>query len=249
MGWFTDVEEDASSLFYTAYTYRTDGVTTKTGPTTFSFAPAAGAANKEITLWAAVRDSNGAESDRVTINVKVGAVPPDKGGETKEGFIEEADGWYYYINNEPAAAGFYEVDGLWRAVGDGGRLYIAGFHEIDGVWRYILNGGILSPPGIYQIDIYWRYILDGGILAEQGFYETDGVWRYVLNGAIVAPAGWYDNLDGHRRYAADGGLLLPEGWHTIDGEEHYILNGSIPASGWVEVDGVLIQFDEYGVPL
>jgi hypothetical protein len=167
----------------------------------------------------------------------------------KDGFIEEEGGWYYYINNERAAPGFYEVDGYWRAIESDGRLYDQGFHEIGGYWRYILNGAIVSPPGIYQTDIYYRLILDGGIMAVAGFHEVDSIWRYVLNGAIVAPVGWYENLDGYLRYVADGGLLLPQGWHEIDGVWRYILNGSIPASGWMEVDGILFLFNELGVPI
>jgi hypothetical protein len=70
-----------------------------------------------------------------------------------------------------------------------------------------------------------------------------------MDGSAVPYVGWHFNLYGYTRYISDNGLLLNQGWHYLDGSDRYILSGSVPASGWVEVDGVMMLFDDLGLRL
>jgi hypothetical protein len=147
----------------------------------------------------------------------------------KNGLVQDADGWYYYVNNV--------------------KQELTGFHLAVDAWRYFLPGGLLCPPGFYQIGYYWHYIAEGGLMLPPGFYLIDGFYRYIVDGSIVAPPGWY-TVDGLKHYIKEGAILLPPGWFTTpDGVNRYFLEGGIPATGTHVVEGVTYQFDELGAPI
>jgi hypothetical protein len=183
------------------------------------------------------------------------------------GFVPEADGWYYYINGEKQT-GYLLADYFWRYLdpAEGGRLAY-GWKPVDGVLRYFAEGGIMlygwhtveeqerffgegSVPleGFHVVDGAWRYFYQYGIPATRGCYEVEGYLRFFGERGEMYPPGLY-HMESGWRYISEGSIAGPAEWRELGGLLRYLADGGLLLPpGWYEIEGHLRYIKEGSIP-
>ncbi|MBQ9562071.1 MAG: N-acetylmuramoyl-L-alanine amidase [Lachnospiraceae bacterium] len=178
--------------------------------------------------------------------------------ETKSGWVQESDGWYYYQDGEALTGWFQDpANGRWYYLGTSGRMatgwqdiggrtyYLnpggsmaTGWKQIDGSWYYFNPGGSMAR-GWVQIDGRWYYLRDDGVMAT-GWEKVNGKWYYLNPGGSMV-AGW-KQIEEKWYYFNDNGSLRT-GWLSYKGSWYYLNPGGPMTAGWKQIAGKWYYFD------
>ncbi|MBQ9148081.1 MAG: D-alanyl-D-alanine carboxypeptidase family protein [Oscillospiraceae bacterium] len=176
------------------------------------------------------------------------------------GWVQEAEGRYYYDDWGKPVSGWQEIDSQTLYFREGGLL-ATGWTEIDGQSLYFRENGLLAT-GWTEIEGI-RHCLDENGLPVSGWF-ADATGRYYLDGKGIPTVGWlelegktyYFNENGHpsagrtvienTTYVFDDGGALTSGWYEDDSGTYYVLENGTTATGWVELDDLRYYLDEDG---
>jgi glucan-binding YG repeat protein/murein tripeptide amidase MpaA len=174
--------------------------------------------------------------------------------QAKEGWVQEGEYWYYYINNEKAT-GWQEIEAQWYYLDlkTGARQH--GWIDVEGKSYYLapetgaMHTGWLDDQG-------QRFYLDAETGAKQfGHVQADGKWYYLDETTGAMKKGWlllenqwyyfqYQTGERHGGWLQDGTkwyYLLPETgvmqtkWSQIEGKWYYFdASSGIRKVGWLK---------------
>ena len=161
--------------------------------------------------------------------------------EVTNGWVQEADGWYYYENGAALTGWFLdEENGKWYFLGENGRMQTGWLTE--GGKRYYLNPGGSMATGWKKIDGSWYYFNAGGSMAAD-WKQVGGKW-YYLNPDGTMATGWIE-VGGKRYYLAASGAMQT-GWLSDGGNWYYLRQSGAMQTGWLAVSGKWYYFNEDG---
>ncbi len=152
--------------------------------------------------------------------------------ETKSGWVQESDGWYYYQDGEAQTGWFQDpANGRWYYLGASGRM-ATGWQDIGGRTYYLNPGGSMAT-GWKQIDGSWYYFNPGGSMAR-GWAEIGGRWYYLRDDGVMA-TGW-EKVNGKWYYLNPGGSMVT-GWKQIEEKWYYFNENGSLRTGWLSYKG------------
>ncbi len=155
----------------------------------------------------------------------------------KNGWYAEEGGFAYYIEGVRMAGGVKEADGYYYYFDDNGinvgqNKYTGVFRDDrEGVYRYA-KAGVLAG-GWQSVGTDWYYFNPTTYAAVSGQHKLGGVtYEFDGNGRLKSGV-WVNVVTGWRYYYGPSYYLSK--WQNIDGEWYYFRNGH-PVTGYSIVD-------------
>ncbi|MCR5214441.1 MAG: hypothetical protein K6E10_08475 [Eubacterium sp.] len=118
-------------------------------------------------------------------------------GETKTGWFEDGDTWYYSNDNGIMQTGWVNAGGTWYYMDSSGAM-VTGWVNAGGTWYYMNSSGAMAT-GWEKIDGYWYYFDESGLM-QTGWIDAGGTW-YYMNSSGDMQQGWLS--DGGSYYYCD----------------------------------------------
>ena len=138
-----------------------------------------------------------------------------KGFRSKNGWKQENNIWYYYVNDEKST-GWLNLLGTWYYMNESGAM-ATGWVNVNGTWYYMNESGAMVT----------------------GWANVNGIW-YYMNESGEMITGWLSHSDGNKYYLGQNGAMYV-GKHTIDGKEcDFAVNGALKRNknGWQKENNV-----------
>lgn len=179
--------------------------------------------------------------------------PKEEAPEILNGWVEKAEGWYYYKNGI-MQTGWLQVGSTWYYMEEDGLMaedtWIGEYYvDANGAWithyrpaQWILTGGrwwYRDANGSYPanrwklIEEKWYYFDAAGYMVT-GWLRQGNAW-YYLDGSGAMATGWLQL--GGSWYYLDASGAMKTGWF-FDGATWYYLNGSgVMATDWLQLGG------------
>ena len=106
------------------------------------------------------------------------AIEQETIGNIKNGWIEDATGLHYYVNDQMLVSQGYKIDGYWYYFKDDGSI-LKGWREKEGdMYYYDEEGHLVTNKGL-KIDGYWYYLTGSGRRMENEFRQK-GVNGFIM---------------------------------------------------------------------
>ena len=180
----------------------------------------------------------------------------------KNGFIEEENGIYYYIEDVYQTGRHIIEDKNYYFNADG--VMQIGWHTIEDKQYYFETDGVMQINQWKTIDEKIYYFTSDGSAAtefktidEKNYYfDSDCImvtgWKTIKNGKYyfdsdgVMQTG-LKTIDGKKYYFGSGGVLQVDAWKIIDNQNYYFISDGTMATGWQTIEEKTYYFGSDGV--
>lgn len=171
-----------------------------------------------------------------------------------DGWVNNAQEWYYYENNEPKK-GWLNLDSNWyylhpdtgvRQTGwifDQGHWYFldpetsakrTGWIFYKENWYYTdLNNGEMKTGWVFANN-YWYYLDNDSGIMQTGWIRYKNNW-YFLNSGGVMLTGW-TFISGSWYYLDYSSGIMQTGWIGYKNNWYYLNSGGVMQTGWVRIN-------------
>ena len=140
----------------------------------------------------------------------------------KRGWLQESDGWHYYLGTDGTDKGTKLCNG-WTQASKGWC-----WMDANGDWT---KGKWIKDKGS------WYYIRPDGYMASNQWVKASGGWCYVGAGGKMVTNGWVKDSKGWCWMGADG-YWVKNKWIKDKGTWYYInASGYMASSQWVKTGG------------
>ena len=158
----------------------------------------------------------------------------------KKGWVETADGTYYFYKKGKMATGWRTIDGKKYYFRKKGGKMVTGWKTLSGKTYYFNKKGVLQTG--------WKTISD-----KKYYFESDGKmvtgWKtlkgkkYYFSKKGVMQTGWKQIQKKWYRFNLKTGAAMT-GWKTLGAARFYFDAGGVMSTGWKTISGARYYFYE-----
>lgn len=140
------------------------------------------------------------------------------GNDVENGWKENADHTWQYIEQGNAVSGWKNIDTNWYYMDEAGIMK-KDWIKVNNVWYYLNDNGSMATGWLKADDGKWYYLSQSGAMITGWMQDTDGNWYFLNNDGSMA-TGWINN-NGSWYYLNNSGAM--EYNTVVDG---YVVNQS-----------------------
>ena len=173
------------------------------------------------------------DSDRRIVSLETNNPDID----SKDGWVEENGGWYYYENGRRVTNTWKEDSTGWCYLGADGRMVTNGFVADSTGNCYIgENGYMVTTTGWILYNDGWYFLENGYAVVSEWRLDSTG-WCYLGEDGRMVTNTWLRDSMGWC-YIGENGYCVTNVWMEKDGKEVYIgSEARVVTDGWVVKDG------------
>ena len=163
----------------------------------------------------------------------------------KNGWVQEADTWYYYKNGTKAT-GWLKDGESWYWLKSDGKMASNEWLNLNGTWYWLKSSGRMASNEWIKENGYWYCFKQSGAMYSEEWVKHKGYWYWLKLSGKMSTDEWIKDKGEWYWLESDGKMSSNE-WVKHRGSWYWLKSGGKMANNEIlKVNGVWYRFDNNG---